>query len=305
HNDPSQVIEVPNAHESIISKEMFDAAQKRLATNRTNAVVRFRNNVYHLSGVLKCNSCGRNYRGLTLTVNHRTKERRPWYCCASVGVSYVKCHNKSVTADAVNKQVWDVIDIISKNLHVIEELGDAIKMTATEPEQHLIDELDAKQTALSKNIERQKVLYEVFSEDKINVDIYKERAELLRNEEKKLKQDVKAIQIKVLERRNSVNLVKATQDFLVRLRSNPKDEQKDYLVKTFMRIIFKAIYIQNQEIVKVDINEPWKMCYEEGMKCLKKSEIANKEAIPTEKAKRSYQPHRQESVYFWSRSDVR
>ncbi|MFH1248417.1 MAG: hypothetical protein V1490_04645, partial [Candidatus Omnitrophota bacterium] len=172
-------------------------------------------------------------------------------------------------------------------------------------EQHLIDELDAKQTALSKNIERQKVLYEVFSEDKINVDIYKERAELLRNEEKKLKQDVKAIQIKVLERRNSVNLVKATQDFLVRLRSNPKDEQKDYLVKTFMRIIFKAIYIQNQEIVKVDINEPWKMCYEEGMKCLKKSEIANKEAIPTEKAKRSYQPHRQESVYFWSRSDVR
>lgn len=304
-NDPSKVIEVPNAHEPIITQETFDAAQKRLATNRTNAVVRFRNNVYHLSGVLKCNMCGRNYRGLTLTANHRTKARRPWYCCSSVGVSYVKCGNKSVTADAVNQQVWDIIDIISKNLHVIEELGDVIKMTATEPEQYLIDELEAKEKALNKNIEKQKVLYEVFSEDKINADIYKERADLLRNEEKKLKQDVKAVQIKILEKRNAVNLVKATQDFLVRLRSNPKDEQKDYLVKSFMRIIFKAVYIQNQEIVKVEINEPWKMCYEEGMKCLKKCETTSKEAIPTEKAKRSYLPYQQENAYFWSRSDVR
>ena len=33
-----------------------------------------------------------------------------------------------------------------------------------------------------------------------------------------------------------------------------------------MRIIFKGIYIQNQEIVKVDINQPWKMCYDEALK---------------------------------------
>jgi len=89
----------------------------------------------------------------------------------------------------------------------------------------------------------------VFSEDKINIDIYKDRAELLRNEEKKLRQDVKVIQLKILEKRNAVDLVKATQDFFLRLRSNPNNEQMDYLVKTFMRIIFKAIYIQNQEIV--------------------------------------------------------
>lgn len=43
-------------------------------------------------------------------------------------------------------------------------------------------------------------------------------------------------------------------------------EKMDYLIKTFMRIIFKGIYIQNKKIVKVEINEPWKMCYEEGLK---------------------------------------
>ena len=298
NNDPSKVIEVPNAHEPIITQEMHDAAQKLLARNRTNAVVRFKNNVYHLSGVLKCNDCGRNYRGLTLTVNHRTKMRRPWYCCSSMGVSYVKCNNKSVTADAINKQVWDIIDTINKNLHVLEELGDMIKLTASEPEQCYIEELETKEKELNKNLEKQKGLYEVFSEDKINIDIYKERAELLRNEEKKLKQDVKSIQLKILEKRNAVNLVKATQDFLIRLRSNPNNEQMDYLVKTFMRIIFKAIYIQNQEIVKVDINEPWKMCYEEGLKWLKMQEKGQKQAIPEASGKRSY-------VYFCAPSDVR
>ncbi len=321
NNDPSQVIEVPNAHEPIITQEMHDAAQKLLARNRTNAVVRFKNNVYHLSGVLKCNECGRNYRGLMLTCNHRTKMRRPWYCCSSLGVSYIKCNNKYVTADAVNKQVWDIIDTISKNIHVLEELGDMIKLTASEPEQCYIDELETKEKELSKNLEKQKGLYEVFSEDKINIDIYKERAELLRNEEKKLKQDIKSIQLKILEKRNAMNLVKATQDFLLCLRSNPNTEKMDYLIKTFMRIIFKAIYIQNQEIVKVEINEPWKMCYEEGLKmdarfrghdkvgsgndslekgakCQKKSEKTPIQAKP--RANRV-----PESVYFWSPSDAR
>ncbi|MBU4311122.1 MAG: recombinase family protein [Candidatus Omnitrophica bacterium] len=325
NNDPSKIIEVPNCHEAIITQEEFDRAQKLLKRNRTNTVVRFKNNVYHLSGVLKCNECGMNYRGLTLTVNHRTKARRPWYCCSSKGVSYIKCENKSVTADAINKQVWDIIDTISKNLHVIEELGDMIKLSATEPEQHYIEELETKEKALSKNLEKQKALYEVFSEDKINIDIYKDRAELLRNEEKKLRQDVKAIQLKILEKRNSINLVKATQDFLLRLRSNPNSEQMDYLIKTFMRIIFKAIYIQNQEIVKVDINQPWKMCYDEalkkgldsrfrgndnigkeGVKCQTKREMTPKKAKKsTEETEPKAKVPRRESVYFCVPSAVR
>jgi len=91
------------------------------------------------------------------------------------------------------------------------------------------------------------------------------------------------------------------------LRSNPNTQQMDYLIKTFMRIIFKGIYIQNQEIVKVDINQPWKMCYdealkdrqaEEGVKCQKKSETTPKKAkIKTSRGT--------ESVYFCVPSDAR
>lgn len=193
-----------------------------------------------------------------------------------------------MTADAINKQVWDIVEVIRQNLHVLEELGDMIKLNASEPEQLYVEQLEEKDALLKKNIEKQKGIYELFSEDKINLALYKDRAELLSNEEKKLKQDIKAIQLKILDKRNSVNLVKATQDFLLRLRNTPDDHQLDYLVKTFMRIIFKSIHIQNQEIVKFDLNEPWKTCYEEGMKWLKTSEKTTIQAIPEAKARRSY-----------------
>ncbi|MBU3958853.1 MAG: recombinase family protein [Candidatus Omnitrophica bacterium] len=298
NNDPSKVIEVPNVHEPIITQKEFDEVQVLLNRNRTNSIVRFRNTVYHLSGVLKCNECGGNYRGITATVNHRTKMRRPWYRCSSKGIKHIKCNNKSVTADAIGKQVWDIIDMIAKNLHVLEELGDVIKLNAAEPERCFVEQLEGKEILLNKNLEKQKGLYEVFSQDSINLEIYKERAELLRNEEKRLKQDLKAIQLMILDKSNSINLTNATQEFLLRLRSAPKGEQMDYLIKTFMRIIFKAVYIQNQEIVKVEINQPWKMCYEEGIKWLKTQETEPIQANPKEKARRSY-------VCFCVPSDVR
>jgi hypothetical protein len=163
-----------------------------------------------------------------------------------------------------------------------------IKLNASEPEQMYVEQLEEKEALLHKNLEKQKGLYEVFASDSINLEIYKERAEILRNEEKKLRQDIKAVQLKILEKRNAVNLTKAAQDFLLKLRSNPSNVQMDYLVKTFMRIIFKSIHIQNQEIVKFDLNQPWKICYEEGMKWLKTSEITQIQAVPEEKQKRSY-----------------
>ena len=294
-NDPSKIIEVPNVHEAIIPQKEFDEVQRLLKRNCTTSVIRFKNNVYHLSGVLRCKECGRAYRGHMSTVNHRTKDKRAWYHCSSKEQYYTKCSNKSVTADAINKQVWEIIDTISRNLHVLEELGDVIKLSATEPEQYYIEQLEAKEKLLNRNLEKQKGLYEVFSEDKINLDIYKERAELLRNEEKKMKVDIKAIQLNILEKRNAVNLTAITQDFLLRLKNTLPNEQSDYMIKSFMRIIFKGIYIHNQEIVKVDINQPWKMCYEEGLKWLKQEKTEQK---PEKKARRSY-------VSFCVPSDVK
>ncbi len=284
-NDPSKIIEVPNTHEAIIKQKDFDAIQKLLTRNRKNRVVRFKDNIYHFSGVLRCNECKRTYRGKMITVNRKKKYKRAWYYCSSDSHSYMKCSNKAVTADAISKQIWDIIDVIGKNLHVIEELGDMIKMSSNESEECYTEQLQKKEQLISKNLEKQNGLYEIFSEDKINIGIYKEKAELLRNEEKRLKGEIKSVQLKILDKRNSIDVMKETQDFLIGLKRTSNKEQSDYMIKTFMRIVFKNIYIQNQEIVKVEINQPWKLCYEEGLQWIKKME---RHPASTEKGKRSY-----------------
>ena len=76
--------------------------------------------------------------------SHRTGEKRAWYHCSSKEQYYTKCSNRCVTADSINKQVWEVIDIICQNLHVLEELGDRIKLSASEPEQCYIEQLEEK-----------------------------------------------------------------------------------------------------------------------------------------------------------------
>ena len=261
-------------------------------------VVKFKNNNYHLSGLLKCKECEGNFRGIMSVTNHRTKVKHPWYRCSSKGVAYIKCNNAGVSADAISAQVWDIIDVVRQNLHVIEELGDLIKLNSSQPEQVFLDELEELAKLLNKNLKKQKGLYEVFAQDKINLEIYKDRAELLRNEEKKLKQDIKAVQLKILDKRNSINLTRATQDFLLHLRKTSDNEQMDFLIKTFMRIIFKSIYIQNQEIVTFKLNEPWQTCYEEGIRWLKTAKIAPQTANPTE-------IHPANSACFWRPMDAR
>ncbi len=267
NNDPSKIIETPNAHDAIITQKDFDAVQKLLKRNRRNSVVRFKNNIYHLSGVLRCSGCKGTYRGKMVLSNRNKGTKKPWYYCSSNGVKYIHCKNKAIPADEINKKVWEIIEVICQNIHILEELGDLIKLNASEPEECYLEQLTNLDTNVHKNLEQQKTLYEIFSKDRINIDIYNEKADLLRNEEKRLKSDIKATQFKILEKRNSLNVMKEAEEFLRGInREHLTTEQIDYSIKTFMRIIFKNIYLENREIVKFELNEPWKLCYEEGLK---------------------------------------
>ena len=60
-----------------------------------------------------------------------------------------------------------------------------------------------------------------------------------------------------------------TRDFLIQLNkeSDKEHEGMDFAMKNFMRILFEGIYIRDQKIVRLDIRQPWKLCYEKGLEC--------------------------------------
>mgnify|MGYP001602790541 CR=1 FL=1 len=79
-----------------------------------------------------------------------------------------------------------------------------------------------------------------------------------------------------------------------------------------MRIIFKTIYIRNQEIVTFELNEPWQTCYDEGLKMDSRfrgndsvekwnntSKIPQQTATPSEKLQSKLPACRQAGACFW------
>ncbi len=281
-NDPSEIIEVANTHDAIITKEEFEAARQKLAKNRKTCVIRFKDNIYHLSGVLFCKKCGLPYRGNMLSHNSKTHEKRAWYRCASISYLGRRCNNKAMTADALNQGVWDILEVIANNIRVLENLDEAIVMASAEPEEHYLHLMKDLESKLEKNLKNQKTLFEVHVDDKINISVYKEKADELRNEEKQLKTEIRYNQLKLLDNQKGVDNTLRAQGFLSRIKNlTSAEEFTDHDIKEFVRIIFRKIEIEDQKIVSFDLNQPWKYCYEKGVKecqnSLKHKEMKNRE----------------------------
>lgn len=265
-NDPSEVFEIPNTHDSIISKKDYDLAQLRLARNRTTNVIRFKDNVYHLSGVLFCKRCHLPYRGHMLGRNSITKEKRAWYRCSAVNYLDRKCTNRAVTANALEYQVWEILEIIANNIYVLENLEEAITLANAEPEEHYLQVVKNLEIKLEKNLRSQKTLFEMHADDKINIAIYKEKAEELRVEEKRLRTDIRYQQLKLIDNHEGTDNTLRAQGFLSKIKNlTDATEFTDHDIKEFVRIIFRKIEVENQEIVSFDLNQPWKHCYQKGV----------------------------------------
>jgi site-specific DNA recombinase len=84
-NPESEVIRVPGTHPALVSREVFDQVQKRLASNRTRTTP-LKQNPFMLTGLLKCGGCGAPMFGRTLksgngTTGKKGKAHR-YYCCS-------------------------------------------------------------------------------------------------------------------------------------------------------------------------------------------------------------------------------
>jgi site-specific DNA recombinase len=102
-NDESKWIIKENAHDAIITREQFEAAQDLLKTKATNKAVK--QEYALLAGIIKCGRCG---KGMTLKKRYgdRHKDYTPRYYCIirhNKGAKY--CDNGNVNMDIVESHV--------------------------------------------------------------------------------------------------------------------------------------------------------------------------------------------------------
>jgi len=100
------------------------------------------------------------------------------------------------------------------------------------------------------------LLFDAHADDKISAEIFKEKAEELRVEEKKFKKDIQCAQARLLTNDQGVDNRLRAQNFLCRIQDlTSAKEFTDQDVKEFVRIIFRRIDVENQRIVSFELNQ--------------------------------------------------
>jgi DNA invertase Pin-like site-specific DNA recombinase len=104
-----------NIYESpvIIEPAYWKKVNDNLVKNRNNSGKKV-NHKYLLKGLLECGICGRNMYGRT-----RENKKDHYYMCSSKRLKELKCSNRSINIDFIEKFIWEVV---LEDVYVVNEL---------------------------------------------------------------------------------------------------------------------------------------------------------------------------------------
>lgn len=120
-------------HPGIIEADNWLEVQRILGANKGKKLPRLGtgDNKALLNGILKCKYCGANMK---IKQGHKSKknsDRYDYYVCSSKDSSYgVKCSNKNIRVDILDKLVMDLLNVYNKDF-LMEELSNEIKNQET------------------------------------------------------------------------------------------------------------------------------------------------------------------------------
>ena len=162
--------------------------------------------------------------------------------------------------------MWLLTNLAKKN-EVVEGLGKLIQLSSSEPSEHYQNELQQRQQELKRNLEKQVEFSDLFENDLINIQVYRGKAQTLREEEKKLKGELVQLQMVALDHERGVDQRLKIQHFLRSLRSrNYKWSHSD--IKEFMRVLFKRIVVKDDIVVDIEMHPPWNLLFKKELQCL-------------------------------------
>ena len=167
----SDWIVVENAHEPIISQEVFDKAQANLKPYHAKTLTRRNTNLY--AGKLFCGHCGHGLRRYGERADRPNSKTKPRYICRfSMELKLERCLPEQILESQIS-------EVVLEALKVEIALAQKAKRQAEKRSNGLMgkhDKLLAKQKQLSLELERSKAtkeqLFEKFADGKLSKEQY-------------------------------------------------------------------------------------------------------------------------------------
>jgi len=254
----SDVVEGQGKHTPIVSDDDFKRVQLRLANNRKPIRRIFNKHEHLLTGILRCGLCGSGYLGMTNTANHKTGERKKWYRCRLKGETRgIECNNSNIVSASYDEFALTVLEKAAIHKVVKERRYTELRKVSGDPNDDIINSFYNLRQTLNDNHEKQKKLTSIYLEGGIGKEIYKQTQLPLKDEEEKLKRQIRGVEMKLIEKEASQeynNLLTSVLNNPARARSNLTIFEK----KALLRLVFKKIIVKQGVITEVDLYEPFK-----------------------------------------------
>ena len=156
--DESEWIKIPNHHESIVSKELFERAN---AVRRTFKQPNKQQRSYPLRGKVECGCCQH-------AMDYVPRKIPVYICRYTINDETEPCYKSEITEGALNQAIFD---IISKQAESILNIDDVSKVDTAQIRTEQLADIEKQIAACQK---KKQLLYEQLLTEEITLDEYKQ-----------------------------------------------------------------------------------------------------------------------------------
>lgn len=239
---PERWIRYENAHEPIVSKELFEKANESHSGRWRPPTVATKKLSNPLAGILKCELCGRS-------MLYQPKKNRPHNSIRCVNPA---CRDKQKGAimELVEERVLEGLEQIVKQFEFIEETNNNETNTQLEIKRKMLN----KQKNELKKLEKQKEnLHDLLEQGVYDINTFLERQKVVSERIKETNEVIKRIEQEIAEEEakemHIEKVVPRIKSVLEAYRETDNIEEKNRLLKS---VLEKATYRRKKEWTKKD-----------------------------------------------------
>lgn len=267
---------IPREVPAIVSKELWEKAQKTLKDNQLEALKNSKYRQYLLRGLIKCGTCGLTYHGTTF--KGPGGKLKVYYICGGKttyrGPLRGKCTSKNVPAEWIEDLVWKAcVEFIENPGEALQELAATMKVRKSQKEALEAEKQKVILAMNEKEVEKQSIL-DLYRKRIISTSDVEQQLQRIAQEKKALEERIRELDQLIAAEENLVNQFNTAEELLADLRaklhSNPTFEVRREIVRALVkeiiiytehgdngrpRAVVTARYTFSKDVIRTDSRE--------------------------------------------------
>lgn len=239
-------IEYKGIHEPIVSRELFEKVQEVIATHN-RAGERQRRHTHHLRGSVFCGECGARLSTM------QAKGKWTYFFCLGSHNRRTECSQPYTPADRLEKTIEDIYKRLVLPADICEEIRHELEKEIVRRESDRGQAAKAWSKRLKELVAERERLLKAYLADAMPLDLFKKEQERIDRETGEAEAHLMKTGLKLDAAREAIEISLRLLENCGRAYARAKPLNR----KRWNRTVFKAIYVTDRRISKIEFNEPF------------------------------------------------